>query len=254
MSTSTMSSASRSTMSGTVSRTTTPVMRETTSARLSRCWMLSAVQTSMRASSSSSTSCQRLGWRLSGALVWASSSTMISLGRRRERAVEVELLDLAALPAHASCAAGFRGRGSALPFRRAQWVSTRPTTMSTPSCLQQPRRAAASRRSCRRRARRRGTPATGRACPSRPAPAARPGRVGARGCGRWPRIRRFAEIRGHYSAWPVGDRNALLPPASPQTVASQTANRTPVAARKAARSTNCPLEGDGDPRRATGDV
>ena len=65
--------------------------------------MLSAVQTSMPASSSSWTSCQRLGWRLSGALVWASSSTTISFGLPLERRVDVELADgVAAVVDHAA--------------------------------------------------------------------------------------------------------------------------------------------------------
>ena len=65
-----------------------------------------------------------------------------------------------------SCAAGFRGLGSALPFRRANGFR-----LGRRRCRRLPHaaagRAAAWRRSCRRRARRRGTPATCRACPSR---------------------------------------------------------------------------------------
>ena len=56
MSTTTTSSALSTTVSGTVSRTLTPVMVETTSERLSRCWMLTAVHTSMPAAMSSSMS------------------------------------------------------------------------------------------------------------------------------------------------------------------------------------------------------
>jgi hypothetical protein len=52
------------------------------------------VCTSTPASSSSSTSCQRFGWREPGALVCASSSTSSSPGRRAQRGVEVELLEL----------------------------------------------------------------------------------------------------------------------------------------------------------------
>ena len=48
--------------------------------------MLSAVHTLTPASSSSWTSCQRFGCRLSGALVWASSSPTISLGLRSSAA------------------------------------------------------------------------------------------------------------------------------------------------------------------------
>ena len=75
--------------SGTVSCTRTPVMPATTSFRLSRCCTLSVVQTSMPASSSSSTSCQRLGWRGRGApreLECASSSTSSAAGLRASAA------------------------------------------------------------------------------------------------------------------------------------------------------------------------
>ena len=70
----------------TVSLTRTPVIRITTSLRLSRCWMLTVVQTSMPASSSSITSCQRRSWRLPGALRWASSSTSTNAGCRASTA------------------------------------------------------------------------------------------------------------------------------------------------------------------------
>ncbi len=60
-STTTTSSASSNTRSGTVSHTRTPVMPLTMSFRLSRCCTFIVVQTSMPASSSSSTSCQRFG-------------------------------------------------------------------------------------------------------------------------------------------------------------------------------------------------
>ena len=66
--------------------TRTPVMPPTTSLRLSRCWTLSVVQTSMPAASSSSTSCQRFGWREPATLECASSSTRISAGRRASAA------------------------------------------------------------------------------------------------------------------------------------------------------------------------
>jgi hypothetical protein len=49
---------------------------------LSRCWMFTVVNTSMPASSSSSTSCQRLAFRPPAWLVWASSSTRDSWGSR----------------------------------------------------------------------------------------------------------------------------------------------------------------------------
>jgi hypothetical protein len=56
MSTSSISAASSSTLSGTVSRTCTRVIRATMSFRLSRCWMLTVLSTSMPAASSSSMS------------------------------------------------------------------------------------------------------------------------------------------------------------------------------------------------------
>ncbi len=50
------------------------------------CWTLTVVMTSMPASSSSSTSCQRFSLREPGAFVWASSSTSASCGRRARTA------------------------------------------------------------------------------------------------------------------------------------------------------------------------
>ncbi len=52
----------------------------------SRCWMLSVEITSMPASSSCSTSCQRFSLREPGALVWAYSSTSTTSGRRARMA------------------------------------------------------------------------------------------------------------------------------------------------------------------------
>ena len=75
-----------STLSGSVSRTRTPVMRAMASFWLSRCWTFSVAQTSMPASSSSSTSSQRLWCRLPGTLVCASSSISSSFGRRARAA------------------------------------------------------------------------------------------------------------------------------------------------------------------------
>ena len=63
-----------------------PVMRATVSFRLSRCWTLSVAQTSMPAARRVSTSSQRLAWREPGTLVWASSSTSRSAGRRARAA------------------------------------------------------------------------------------------------------------------------------------------------------------------------
>ena len=82
MSTRTTSSALSNTVSGTVSATRTPVIPPTTSFRLSRCCTLTVVNTSMPASSSSRTSCQRFGWREPGALECASSSIKIRAGWR----------------------------------------------------------------------------------------------------------------------------------------------------------------------------
>ncbi len=78
-STSSISSARSRMASGRVSRTMTLVICAMTSLRLSMCWTLSVVQTLMPASSSSSMSFQRLAWREPSTLVWASSSTRISL-------------------------------------------------------------------------------------------------------------------------------------------------------------------------------
>ncbi len=101
MSTSSICSARRTTSSGTVSRWRTPVIRSTTSLSDSRCCTFTVVSTSMPASSSSSTSCQRLALREPGALVWASSSTSADLGLAGQHA----------------------RRG---PARRARWPPTRP--------------------------------------------------------------------------------------------------------------------------------
>ena len=100
MSTSSIWSAPRTTSSGTVSRWRTPVIRSTTSLSDSRCWMLSVEMTSMPASSSSSTSCQRFSLREPGALVWAYSSTSTTSGRRRRIGVDVHLLERAAAVGH----------------------------------------------------------------------------------------------------------------------------------------------------------
>ncbi len=71
----------------------TPLIRSTTSLSDSRCWMLTVVITSMPASRSSSTSCHRFSFRLPGMLLWASSSTRATAGRRASTRVEVELLE-----------------------------------------------------------------------------------------------------------------------------------------------------------------
>ncbi len=86
-------SARSSAASGTVSCTRMPVICATASFRLSICWMLSVVTTSMPAPSTSITSCQRLGWRDPGALVCANSSMSARRGFRASRSVEIHLLD-----------------------------------------------------------------------------------------------------------------------------------------------------------------
>ena len=59
-------SAARTIASGMISRCSTPVIRSITSLSDSRCWMLTVEMTSMPASSSSSTSCQRFSCRAPG--------------------------------------------------------------------------------------------------------------------------------------------------------------------------------------------
>ena len=109
-----------------------PVMPPTTSFRLSRCCTLIVEQTSMPASSSSSTSCQRLGWREPGALVCASSSTRISAGLRCERRVEIELLERAVAVARLPCAAGAPGPRAGPRSRCGRASRPRRSTTSTP--------------------------------------------------------------------------------------------------------------------------
>ena len=92
-------------------------MPPTTSFRLSRCCTLTVVNTSMPASSSSSTSCQRFGWREPGAFECASSSTRISAGPARQRGVEIEFGERPAAVVDAACAAGLPVPPAALRFR-----------------------------------------------------------------------------------------------------------------------------------------
>ena len=86
LSTSSTCSARRTTSSGIVSRCSIPVISSTTSFIDSRCWMFTVVITSIPASSSSSTSCQRFSWRQPGTFVWASSSTSATFGFRARTA------------------------------------------------------------------------------------------------------------------------------------------------------------------------
>ncbi len=58
--------------------------------------MLTVEMTSMPASRSSSTSCQRFWWRAPGTLVWASSSTSTTSGARVEDRVDIHLGELRA--------------------------------------------------------------------------------------------------------------------------------------------------------------
>ena len=142
MSTSTTSSAWSNTVSGTVSATRMPVMPPTTSFRLSRCCTLTVVKTSMPASSSSSTSCQRLGWREPGAFECASSSTRISAGLPRQRRVEVEFADASCRGRRAVWAAAAPGPSSMAAVSARPWVSSTPTSGDRPSACSL--RAAAS--------------------------------------------------------------------------------------------------------------
>ena len=82
MSISSTSSAASSTRSGRRSRTGAPVMLSTMSATLSRCCTFIVEMTSIPASRRASTSCQRFSRAEPGALVWASSSTSTTWGRR----------------------------------------------------------------------------------------------------------------------------------------------------------------------------
>ena len=115
-----------------VSRWRTPVMRSTTSLSDSRCWMFTVEMTSMPAASSSSTSCHRFSLRLPGTLVWASSSTRATSGRRARTAVEVHLLELGALDGSAGAGGRPRGRRSARRSSPGRGSRRRPTTTSVP--------------------------------------------------------------------------------------------------------------------------
>ena len=81
----------------------------------------------MPASSSSSTSCQRFGWREPATLECASSSTRISAGLARQRGVEVEF-GAAACRGTSIRAGGSTGRPSSSAA-----VSLRPCVSTTPT-------------------------------------------------------------------------------------------------------------------------
>ena len=110
-----------------------------TSLRLSRCWTFSVVQTSMPAASSSSISCQRLGWRLPGMLVWAYSSTSSRPGLRRQRRVDVEFMQHAVAIDDRLARQHLEPVEQRLGFLR-PWVSTRPATTSRPLAFSVARR------------------------------------------------------------------------------------------------------------------
>jgi hypothetical protein len=118
-STSSTSSARSKTASGIVSRTRTQVICATMSLSDSRCCTLSVVCTSMPASSSSSTSCQRFGWREPGALVCASSSTSSSPGRRFSAASRSNSCELTP-----RCSSGRSGSASQTLEQRGGLVAT----------------------------------------------------------------------------------------------------------------------------------
>ena len=118
--------------------------------------MLTVVMTSMPASSSSSTSCQRFSWRLPGTLVWASSSTRATVGPPGEDGVEVHLLE----GRRRGSRSGSRGTTS----RSRSWACGRRAGRGSRRS-RRPRRCRARggasprrawRRSCPRRGRRRG--------------------------------------------------------------------------------------------------
>ena len=214
--------------------------------------MLSAVQTSMRASSSSSTSCQRLGWRLSGALVWASSSTMISLGRRASapsrsnssisrpcQRTRLARQDFEALRQRF-------GFGARMGLDQADddvdaFLAQQPGALQHRVGLADARRGAEEHQQLaalallgQRQQRVRVGSAFGIA-------------VVGQGFGASLRVEAIIAHGRPAAATP-------LAPASPQAAASQTTNRTPVAARKAARRRNCAGAGGGVGWRTTRDV
>ena len=132
VSTITTSSARSKKVSGTVSCTRMPVMAPTTSFRLSRCCTLSVEYTLMPWASSSSTSCQRLGWREPGTLECASSSTSTSAGWRASAASRSNSGKV-----RPRCSTR-RGSSAGSPVASAcvslrPWVSITPASTSTPS-------------------------------------------------------------------------------------------------------------------------
>ena len=132
MSTSSIWSAARTTSSGTFSCCSMPVIWATTSLRLSRCWTLTVEITVIPASSSSSTSCQRLGFLLPGVLVWASSSTSTTWGWRAQHRVDVEFGELAAAVVDVAGAGSISMPSSSSAVFLRPCVSTTAATTSVP--------------------------------------------------------------------------------------------------------------------------
>ncbi len=137
---------------------------------------MSVVQTLMPASSSSSMSCQRFGWRGAGSppttLECASSSTSRIAGPALQRGVEVELL------AHDAAVARRQRRQPLEPLHQPLGLgaAVRLDVAHHDLGAADPRRlrgARASSRSCRRRPSRRRKSAAGRAAHAPPRPATR---------------------------------------------------------------------------------
>ena len=102
------------------------------------------------------------------------------LGLARQRRVDVELLDLLRRDSRCLGAAGSRGLRAAPAVSRAAVGFDQADDHVAALALAARGRAAASHRSCRRRARRRERPSACRAPPFPPAPAARRDRAGGR--------------------------------------------------------------------------
>ena len=129
---SSMLSAERSTLSGTVSRCSLFVMDRTTSFSDSICCTLMVVMTSMPASSRSTTSCQRFSCVHPGMFVWASSSTRATCGRRAMTANRS--ISLNHMPRYFMQRRGTVSRPlAAFCVALRPWVSNRAMTTSLPS-------------------------------------------------------------------------------------------------------------------------
>ena len=113
--------------SGTVSAHADAGDAPTTSLRLSRCCTLSVVQTSMPASSNSSTSCQRLRWRPPSTLRVGQFVDGDQRGMRGQRGIEIEFLE------HAPAILGTGAAAAAAGLPAARAVSPRPCVSATPT-------------------------------------------------------------------------------------------------------------------------